>query len=152
MTRTQRIAEALARGISGGPLTPVAAGEIFKRVLGKEYRFVEELITRLIDAFDGQFRIRQHRIRRFLLSDPDFTKACHKHAFSRLSLVATSDDEPDVLKAILHNCSIHGPVSQNRTEHPEFQAHLAGRIAQMNYVNPGRGEKLMRLYEQIDWT
>ena len=57
----------------------------------------------------------------------------------------------DRLKAILHNCGKHGPESQNTDEHPNFQAHLRGRIAYMSWLNPKRGEKLRQLWDRIDW-
>jgi hypothetical protein len=55
----------------------------------------------------------------------------------------------DDLKAILYNAAKHGAASQNREAHPDFAAHLRGRIAHVAMLNPARGAKLMRLYEQI---
>ena len=60
-------------------------------------------------------------------------------------------DEFDRLKAILHNCVNLGPSSQNRDEHADFAAHLRGRIAFVQQLNPARAEKLRRLFERIDW-
>ncbi|MDI9654127.1 RNA-directed DNA polymerase, partial [Burkholderia cenocepacia] len=40
-----------------------------------------------------------------------------------------SRDAFDRLKAILTNCIRRGPASQNRDAHPDFRAHLAGRVA-----------------------
>jgi RNA-directed DNA polymerase len=57
----------------------------------------------------------------------------------------------DRLKAILTNCLRHGPQSQNRDRHPDFAAHLRGRIAHVSQLNPQRGEKLRRLFERIHW-
>jgi hypothetical protein len=57
----------------------------------------------------------------------------------------------DRLKAILHNCVIHGPAGQNRDKIPDFAAHLAGRIAHVGMLNPARGEKLRREFERICW-
>ena len=57
----------------------------------------------------------------------------------------------DWLKATLNNCVRLGPEGQNREGLPDFQAHLAGRIAWVAHVNPVRGQKLTRLYERIDW-
>ncbi len=57
----------------------------------------------------------------------------------------------DRLKAILHNCTKHGPASQNRDAHPDFAAHLRGRVAHVAQLNPRRGAKLLALYEQVDW-
>ena len=59
--------------------------------------------------------------------------------------------EYDRLHAILHNCVLHGPATQNREQHENFQAHLLGKISYASQINPHRGEKLRRLYEQIDW-
>lgn len=60
--------------------------------------------------------------------------------------------EYDSLKAILTNCQRSGPSTQNRDGRPDFRAYLQGRIAWFRQVNPQRGEKLYRLFEQIDWV
>lgn len=57
----------------------------------------------------------------------------------------------DELKAILTNCVRHGPQSQNREGMADFAAHLRGRIAYVQQLNPARGEKLLRLYSRIEW-
>ncbi len=57
----------------------------------------------------------------------------------------------DRLKAILTNCLRHGPASQNRDEHPDFRAYLAGTIAHVASIHPAQGEKLRRLFTQISW-
>lgn len=59
--------------------------------------------------------------------------------------------EYDELKAILHNAARHGPHSQNRSGLPEFEAHLRGRIAWVESLNPARGEKLRRRFAEIAW-
>ena len=59
--------------------------------------------------------------------------------------------EWDQLKAILHNCRKHGPASQNRDGHRNFRAHLQGRVAYVAWLSPARGQKLRRLWEDIDW-
>jgi len=60
--------------------------------------------------------------------------------------------EYDVLKAILHNSGVHGPASQNRQAVPDFRAHLLGRIAWIDSLNPQRGEKLRHQFAGIDWS
>jgi hypothetical protein len=55
----------------------------------------------------------------------------------------------DRLKAILYNAVKHGAASQNHERHADFAAHLRGRVAHVAMLNPDRGAKLMRLYEQI---
>lgn len=57
----------------------------------------------------------------------------------------------DRLKATLANCVRHGPGGQNRTDHPEFRAHLLGRVAHVTTIHPTRGKKLRTLFEQIVW-
>lgn len=60
--------------------------------------------------------------------------------------------ERDQLKAILTNCLRHVPSSQNRSGHPDFHAHLLGRISHARHVNPTSAEKLVALFEAIDWS
>jgi hypothetical protein len=57
----------------------------------------------------------------------------------------------DRLKATLHNSVVVGPTSQNRDGHPDFRAHLLGRVAWVEAVNPAKGARLRRIYERIDW-
>jgi len=61
-------------------------------------------------------------------------------------------EEFDRLKATLFNCVKHGPSTQNRDNHPQFAAHLLGRIAHVRSINPARGEKLQALYQRINWA
>ena len=58
----------------------------------------------------------------------------------------------DALKATLHNCVRLGPASQNRNNHPDFHAHLVGRVAQLAQINAQRGVKLKQIFDQIDWS
>jgi hypothetical protein len=62
-----------------------------------------------------------------------------------------SRQEFDRLKAILTNCIRRGASTQNHERHEDFARHLRGRIAHVLNVNSSRGEKLLGLYEQIDW-
>ncbi|TAL38970.1 MAG: RNA-directed DNA polymerase [Alphaproteobacteria bacterium] len=57
----------------------------------------------------------------------------------------------DRLKATLHNCVKHGPESQNHDKHPDFKAHLKGRVTHAAWLNPSRGGKLQFLFNQIVW-
>ena len=57
----------------------------------------------------------------------------------------------DRLKAVLHQCVVRGPESQNREGVPSFKAHLQGRIAHLAHVHPVRGEKLHAMFERIEW-
>jgi RNA-directed DNA polymerase len=60
-------------------------------------------------------------------------------------------DDFDRLKATLHNAVRFGPATQNRDAHPDFRAHLTGRVGWVEQVNPVRGAKLRRLLEQVRW-
>jgi RNA-directed DNA polymerase len=57
----------------------------------------------------------------------------------------------DRLKAILVNCCRYGPADQNRQSHPDFRAHLRGRIAFVEQLHPARGKRLLKLFEEISW-
>jgi hypothetical protein len=57
----------------------------------------------------------------------------------------------DRLKAILTNCVRSGPESQNREGHSDFRAHLRGHVSFVEMVNPTRGARLRKLFDQIEW-
>lgn len=59
--------------------------------------------------------------------------------------------EVDVLRAILHNCRLHGPGTQNREGHPAFKEHLRGRIAWVAQHDPARGASLLAEHAAINW-
>ncbi|MBP2414786.1 hypothetical protein JOF48_003585 [Arthrobacter stackebrandtii] len=60
-------------------------------------------------------------------------------------------DDFDRLKAIIHNCRVHGPESQNRDSVPEFRSHLLGRISWLSSLNPARGARLRQAFDLITW-
>jgi hypothetical protein len=63
----------------------------------------------------------------------------------------------DRLKATLHRLALDGPgggrhhPGGGRRDSVELEAHLRGRVAWVESLNPRRGAKLRRLYEAIDW-
>jgi RNA-directed DNA polymerase len=61
-------------------------------------------------------------------------------------------DEYDRLRAVLHNAARHGPASQNRAGVADFRAHMLGRIAWLEQLNPARGRKLRNAFALIDWS
>ncbi len=61
-------------------------------------------------------------------------------------------EDLDLLRAILHNCLVHGPAGQNRLRHNDFQAHLRGRIAWVASLDAEQGRRLQATFDQIDWT
>jgi RNA-directed DNA polymerase len=60
-------------------------------------------------------------------------------------------DNFDALKATLHNCRNNGPSRENRARHPDFRAHLNGRVGWVEQVNPARGARLRDMYDAIEW-
>ncbi|RYB94416.1 RNA-directed DNA polymerase [Nocardioides oleivorans] len=63
-----------------------------------------------------------------------------------------SRHDVDLLRAILHNCRVHGPSSQNRDDVPAFEEHLRGRIAWVAQHDTLRGARLLALHREIDWS
>lgn len=61
-------------------------------------------------------------------------------------------DDFDRLKAILTNCLRRGPESQNHTHHSLFRAHLEGKVAFVESINPAKGRRLRSILNQILWT
>jgi hypothetical protein len=58
---------------------------------------------------------------------------------------AVPREDYDGLRAVLHNAGRHGLAAANRDGHPDFAAHLTGRVAWMAHHHPARAEKLHRL-------
>ncbi len=58
----------------------------------------------------------------------------------------------DRLKATLTNCVRLGPASQNREGFTNFRAHLAGRVSFVAMLDPQKGLRLKKIFEQIAWT
>lgn len=57
----------------------------------------------------------------------------------------------DRLRAILHDATVHGPAVANREQHPDFRAHLTGRVGWVDSVNPVRGARLRAQLDAISW-
>lgn len=58
----------------------------------------------------------------------------------------------DALRAVLHNCAVHGPAAQNRDGHRDFWVHLEGRVGWVAQHDPARGARLTAMLGAIDWT
>ena len=58
----------------------------------------------------------------------------------------------DRLKATLNNCVRLSPASQNRDAHPDFRAHLEGRVGFVESINPAKGKRLRAILERIEWN
>lgn len=59
--------------------------------------------------------------------------------------------EFDRLKAVLHDCRRHGPAAANRQAHPDFRAHLLGRISWVGALDAARGARLRTMFDEIRW-
>lgn len=59
--------------------------------------------------------------------------------------------DDDRLRAILHEAARHGPDVANRHGHPDFRAHLLGRIAWAGAGNDARAAKLERAFAATEW-
>ena len=60
-------------------------------------------------------------------------------------------EEYDRLKAFLHDAARRGPAVANRTGVADFRAHVLGRIAWMESLNPARGRKLRAQFARVAW-
>jgi RNA-directed DNA polymerase len=58
-------------------------------------------------------------------------------------------EEYDRLKAILHDAARHGLEAANREGRPHFRAHLTGRIAWVESLNPAKGARLRARLEAL---
>jgi hypothetical protein len=59
--------------------------------------------------------------------------------------------ERDNLRALLHNCVVHGPASQSRGR-ANFDRWLLGRIAAVGALDPLLGARLRARFDRIDWS
>jgi len=60
-------------------------------------------------------------------------------------------DEYDRLRAVLHNARRTSGEAQNRDGLADFRGHLAGRVAWVASLDPGRGARLRAMLAQIEW-
>jgi hypothetical protein len=132
------------------------------RTIHEIWRYADDLAFSGGTAFD-------RRVERFathvavLLEEEGFTVNHRKTRIMRQSvrqrlagLVTnrhTSVPRPDFdrLKATLTNCVRHGPAGQNHSGVPDFRAHLQGRVAFVESVNPAKGARLRNIFERIVW-
>jgi hypothetical protein len=59
--------------------------------------------------------------------------------------------EYDRLKAVLHDAALHGPAAANRAGVGDLRAHLQGRVAWLESLNPAHGARLRERLDAIDW-
>lgn len=64
----------------------------------------------------------------------------------------TGRREADALRALLHNCVVLGPASQDRDGLGErFREVLEGRVGWVEHVSPARGRRLREELDRIHW-
>ncbi|SHH20361.1 RNA-directed DNA polymerase [Jatrophihabitans endophyticus] len=59
--------------------------------------------------------------------------------------------ERDALRALLHNCATTGWRAQAR-DRDDFPAHVLGRIAWVQSLDPVHGRRLRAAYDAVDWS
>ncbi|WP_326565820.1 reverse transcriptase family protein [Amycolatopsis rhabdoformis] len=155
----------------GAPSSPAVANAVTNHLdrrlkgladaLGANYtRYADDL------AFSGQ-SLPLHRLLpgvRHIVTAEGFrlreekTSIAGKHQRQRVAGLVVNEKpaaprtQYDALRATLHNCVTTGPQAQNREDHPDFQAHLRGRIAWIAATSAPRGAKLKELFDRIDWS
>lgn len=88
---------------------------------------------------------------------PRKVRCMPQHRQQRVTGVVVNDkanaprEDFDRLKAVLHQCVVHGPAGQNRAKLGDFRGHLLGHIAWIGQFSPTRKVRLMRLFDRIEW-
>jgi hypothetical protein len=157
----------------GAPTSPALANAVAygldRRLAGLARRF-GATYTRYVDdlTFSGGRRLQAHRNRMIdlvgaVVLEEGFRVAYRKTSVQtcagRLGALGTVfNDRPtrprperDRLRAIVHNCAVHGGASQARGR-PQFRAELLGHIAALAALDPELGAKLRAGYDRIDWA
>ena len=128
-----------------------------RRFGGTYTRYVDDLIF----SGDGFLKTHRHRFvdaATAVVVDEGFAVAGRKTAVlthaGRLGVLgavvnvrpALPRPERDRLRAVVHNCVVHGPAGEGVT-----RDHLRGRIAAAAALDPRFGAKLMARFDEIDW-
>lgn len=104
-----------------------------------------QLVSKIIKAE----RFRLHPSKRHVLRNNQQQKVTGVVVNSRVNVDRSDFDR---LKALLHNCLTRGVSTQNHEQHADFSQHVLGRIGHVKLLNPERGERLLAMYRQVDWT
>jgi RNA-directed DNA polymerase len=158
----------------GAPTSPALANLacwwLDKRLAGLASAF-DAQVTRYADdiTFSGGFWLRSRRrdllaLLREIVVDEGFALARSKTRVTTrsgrqqvLGLVVNerrslARRDLELLEAILTNCARTGPEVQNRAGHPDYRAHLLGRLAWVAAAAPHKVERLRAIFDAIDWT
>lgn len=68
-----------------------------------------------------------------------------------LGAMAAGGDDSARFRLRRRLAAASGPVAANRRGHPDFRAHLLGRISWAASLNPGRGARLRAAFDRIAW-
>lgn len=88
---------------------------------------------------------------------PDKTTIMYAHQRQHLAGLVVNDQprvarrDYDNLRALLHNAVRTGAHAQNRSGHPDFRAHVHGKIAWIGATSPRRRAALLALAAHVDW-
>ncbi len=128
----------------GAKYTRYADDLIFSgdRSFGRGLAQFRELVLTI--AIDEGFFIRHHKTRTMRRGGRQIVAGLVMN--QRLNVPR---EDYDQLRAILHNSVRDGLASQNRDEHPDFLAHLKGRVAYVAATNAERGRKLAGMLTQL---
>lgn len=155
----------------GAPSSPAVANAVTHHLdrrlaglaaaLGATYtRYADDL------AFSGAADLPLHRLLpgvRLIVRDEGFrlrdakTSIAAAHQRQRVaglvvnSAPAVPRDDYDALRALLHNCVRTGPQAQNHGGHPDFRAHVLGRISWAGTAQPARAARLRAMFDRVDW-
>ena len=115
--------------------------EVFKKSLA--------VFIPLVDKIVKQEQFRVNRFKRRIVRNNQRQVVTGVVVNEKLNVSRQTFDE---LKATLVNCIRRGPSTQNHFHHPDFAAYLHGRVAHVRSLNAQRGQRLLLLYRQVDWT
>lgn len=133
-------------------------------VFGASYtRYADDLVFSGPESLRRQFRALHAWVAEIVRDEgftlhPDKTRCLPRHQRQRVSGVVVNvhpnvpRDDFDRLKACLHQSVLHGPASQNKDRLADFRSHLLGRIGWVGQFSLARQARLMRLFEQINWS
>ena len=93
-----------------------------------------------------------YRLDRRLMGLAAARDATYSRSADDMTFSGSARAEYDRLRAIIHNAARTGPAGQNRASVADFRAHLLGRIAWIEQLNPVRGRTLRRAFALIDWA
>lgn len=96
--------------------------------------------------YDGNFKINHRKTR--VNFQGQRQSLCNITVNEKLNI---SRVEYEKLKAVIHNCTVHGPESQNRELHPHFKLSLLGKVYHVKMINRDKGNRLLDEFNKIHW-